>query len=167
MASLRKYNTLVYSSNIIICCLILFDTYFTSTNIVKEKCIKKEVVINRSRNRTWSSWQVTTSKNIIYSIPEDSWESINVNDSFLLHSSCFLGATKGITYRDKVDAYYIRLAPLYGRLPGLILTLAPLLTSVVLLFYTVRLKKLIELRHALALAIISLLILYTYLASQA
>ena len=166
MSPLMKYSTILFILNILLCSIILIDTYMPFNHDVKDKCIKKEVILNRSRARLWASRQITTSKNMIFTLPEDVYDAIAVNDSFLIRRSSFLGAAKGIIYNDKEEVYYIRLAPIYGSLAGLIFNLAPLLTSLVLLYFTVIEKRKIELRHSIALFVISLLIVYTYLVSQ-
>ena len=166
MSLLRKYNAILYVLTIILCLVVLVDTYLPFTHTLHEKCIKKEIVLKRSRINFWAARLITTSKNKIFTLPEEVYDAITEDDSIGIRCSSFLGVTKGIIYNDKDAVYFIRLAPIYGRLPGLILNLAPLLTSAVLLFYTLKVKKNIELRHAIALFVIALVIVYTYMVSQ-
>ncbi|MEP7254542.1 MAG: hypothetical protein ABI666_02145 [Ferruginibacter sp.] len=167
MASVRKYNTALYLLNIIICLVILFDTYFAGTYTEDEICSKKEIVSRRSRTSRRDDWLITSTSGITYQIPERVYHSIHEADTFIVHRTGLLHKANGISfYKEDGNQYYIKTGPIFGWLFGLALTLFPLLTCLVLLFYTIKCKKEIELRHAVLLTVISCTIVYAYWVSQ-
>ena len=166
MSRLRKWNTTLYILNILVCLVILFDTYFAGTYNEVQKCTKKEVIVNRSRSHWHDNYQITSTTGIVYSVSERAYFAIAELDTFIVHRTSLLGKANAIIYNKDNESYKLQMGPIFNRGFGLVFNLAPLLTCLVLLFYTLHLKRAIEIRHALMLTVISLLVVYTYFVSQ-
>ena len=164
MSRLRKWNTILYILNILACLIILFDAYFGGTYNEVQQCKKKDVFVARGRSRWSTNYQITTTSGAVFNVTSGTYFAIAEQDTFIAHRTRFLGNVKGISFHKNDEIFYLQLGPVFNHGLGLLFFLAPLLTCLVLLFYTIQLKREIELRHALLLTVICLLVVYIYIS---
>lgn len=168
MTSLQKFNTAFCILNIIICSVLLLDDFVTGTYTETEICKEKKITISYDRRvgSDWKSFLIKTYTKKEFNLSSKAYYSIAENDSFTIHRTNILKKAIGVTFVYNGYFYSEKIGVINGNGFGLFVIILCLTASLLLLAFTIILKKKFEARHILMFSFICLVIIYFYFFYQ-